>query len=113
MRLHHVPAAERLDTWTWPLNIGQVSTTLQRLERDGLVVREAEQWMTRRPWRLTDQGRAEGRLQQPRLRATRGRASWSPLALVRSYRRTCDLIQRQRAALNTLHDRPDCAGTWT
>lgn len=26
---------------TWPLNIGQVSTTLGRLERDGLVVRHA------------------------------------------------------------------------
>lgn len=28
---------------TWPLNVGQVYTTLGRLERDGLVVREGEE----------------------------------------------------------------------
>ena len=29
----------------WPLNVGQVYTTLQRLERDGLV--ESDDWPTR------------------------------------------------------------------
>lgn len=46
---------------TWPLNIGQVSTTLERLARDGLVVRAdaVEDAHTREPWSLTDAGRAE------------------------------------------------------
>ena len=40
----------------WPLNAGQVYTTLARLERDGLV--EAEEGPPdRRPWRITDRGR--------------------------------------------------------
>jgi len=45
---------------TWPLNIGQVYTTLSRLERDGLVepvgVADAEGRVT---YRITDAGRAE------------------------------------------------------
>ena len=45
---------------TWPLNVGQVYTTLARLERDGLV--EAAGGADdegRIDYRLTDQGRAE------------------------------------------------------
>ena len=45
---------------TWPLNVGQVYTTLSRLERDGLV--EAAGGADdegRIGYRLTDQGRAE------------------------------------------------------
>ena len=44
---------------TWPLNIGQVYTTLNRLERDGLVepVGEAEQG--RVVYRITDKGHTE------------------------------------------------------
>jgi DNA-binding PadR family transcriptional regulator len=45
---------------TWPLNIGQVYTTLSRLERDGLVEpagdADAEGRVT---YRITDAGRAE------------------------------------------------------
>jgi DNA-binding PadR family transcriptional regulator len=44
----------------WPLNVGQVYTTLQRLERDGLVEsdgREADG--PQRRYRLTEQGAAE------------------------------------------------------
>lgn len=42
----------------WPLNVGQVYTTLERLERDGLV--EASQADEgQRAWRLTDRGREE------------------------------------------------------
>ena len=47
---------------TWPLNIGQVYTTLTRLERDGLVVAEVvpqDQTPDRKVYALTDAGRAE------------------------------------------------------
>jgi DNA-binding PadR family transcriptional regulator len=44
---------------TWPLNIGQVYTTLSRLERDGLVEALPEGEAGQRPYRITEQGRAE------------------------------------------------------
>src|SRR5215468_4726924 len=44
---------------TWPLNIGQVYTTLSRLERDGLVRALAAADGGQRPYELTDAGRAE------------------------------------------------------
>ena len=45
---------------TWPLNVGQVYTTLTRLERDGLVEGAGEADAEGRiAYRLTDQGRAE------------------------------------------------------
>ncbi|GIF67060.1 transcriptional regulator [Asanoa ishikariensis] len=44
---------------TWPLNIGQVYTTLSRLERDGLVRPLPENDGGQRPYQLTDLGRAE------------------------------------------------------
>jgi DNA-binding PadR family transcriptional regulator len=44
---------------TWPLNIGQVYTTLSRLERDGLVRPLPENDGGQRPYELTDLGRAE------------------------------------------------------
>ena len=40
----------------WPLNAGQVYTTLSRLERDGLVTAEGEP-DDRRAWHVTDEGR--------------------------------------------------------
>jgi DNA-binding PadR family transcriptional regulator len=43
----------------WPLNIGQVYTTLARLEREGLVTRLDEDERDRTPYELTDGGRAE------------------------------------------------------
>lgn len=51
---------ERRTGGTWPLNVGQVYTTLSRLERDGLVEgagRADEEG--RIAYRLTDAGRAE------------------------------------------------------
>ena len=36
----------------WPLNVGQVYTTLQRLERDGLVVSEGDDEGPQRPAEL-------------------------------------------------------------
>lgn len=51
---------------TWPLNVGQVYTTLARLERDGLVQRDElvegagpADGEGRIPYRLTDGGQAE------------------------------------------------------
>ena len=49
---------ERQTGGTWPLNIGQVYTTLARLERDGLVEHLGEpDDEGRHPYRLTDAGR--------------------------------------------------------
>jgi DNA-binding PadR family transcriptional regulator len=44
---------------TWPLNVGQVYTTLARLERDGLVEAIGEDAEGRISYRLTRAGRAE------------------------------------------------------
>jgi DNA-binding PadR family transcriptional regulator len=44
---------------TWPLNIGQVYTTLSRLERDGLVSALSENIGGQRPYEITDSGRTE------------------------------------------------------
>jgi DNA-binding PadR family transcriptional regulator len=43
----------------WPLNVGQVYTTLQRLERDGLVASEDEAEGPQKGYRITRSGRAE------------------------------------------------------
>ena len=43
----------------WPLNIGQVYTTLARLEREGFVTRLDEDERDRTPYELTNEGRAE------------------------------------------------------
>ncbi|MEV4900385.1 PadR family transcriptional regulator [Citricoccus sp. NPDC055426] len=44
---------------TWPLNIGQVYTTLDRLERDGLVADQGDDGAGHRNYALTEAGRAE------------------------------------------------------
>ena len=43
----------------WPLNAGQVYTTLSRLERDGLVTTEEGSDPERRAWRITEAGQQE------------------------------------------------------
>lgn len=43
----------------WPLNVGQVYTTLQRLERDGLVESEGEDDSPQRGYRITSEGATE------------------------------------------------------
>ncbi|HJQ01942.1 MAG TPA: PadR family transcriptional regulator [Jatrophihabitans sp.] len=44
----------------WPLNVGQVYTTLQRLERDGLVASDGEDEAgPQKSFRITDAGTAE------------------------------------------------------
>jgi len=42
----------------WPLNVGQVYTTLKRLERDGLVESVADDDEARRAWNITGEGRS-------------------------------------------------------
>lgn len=49
---------EKSTAGAWPLNVGQVYTTLARLERDGLVVAEGHDDGPRQSWRITDEGRA-------------------------------------------------------
>ena len=44
---------------TWPLNIGQVYTTLSRLERDGLAVPLPASDTGQRPYSITEAGRAD------------------------------------------------------
>jgi DNA-binding PadR family transcriptional regulator len=43
----------------WPLNVGQVYTTLQRLERDGLVEAEDDEPGPQHGYRISDSGRDE------------------------------------------------------
>ena len=44
---------------TWPLNVGQVYTTLTRLERDGLATAQGEDAEGHVIYRITDAGRDE------------------------------------------------------
>ncbi|WBB98592.1 MULTISPECIES: PadR family transcriptional regulator [unclassified Solwaraspora] len=50
-------AFEEATGGAWPLNIGQVYTTLSRLERDGLVHALAGNAAGQRPFAITDAGR--------------------------------------------------------
>ncbi len=50
---------EERTSGTWPLNIGQVYTTLGRLERDGMVVQEGVDEAGRVLYALTEAGRDE------------------------------------------------------
>ena len=43
----------------WPLNVGQVYTTLQRLERDGLVESDGEGERSQKRYRITGAGEQE------------------------------------------------------
>jgi len=51
----------------WPLNVGQVYTTLQRLERDGMVASDGSEDGPQKDYRITDAGALEltGWLQTP------------------------------------------------
>ena len=46
---------------TWPLNVGQIYTTLDRLERDGLVAKGDTDAQGHVYWEITDAGRLEVR----------------------------------------------------
>ncbi|UYO98207.1 PadR family transcriptional regulator [Microbacterium sp. M28] len=65
---------------TWPLNVGQIYNTLERLERDGLVARGDADDQGHVYWRITDAGSAEvaSWLSSP---VERGRAPRDELAI--------------------------------
>lgn len=89
---------------TWPLNIGQVSTTLARLHRDGLVDKDDAA-----AWHLTPAGRQAlaAWWDEPVARLAAGRDELIiKLALAATTGQDLPaLIQRQRAATQrTLHD---------
>jgi DNA-binding PadR family transcriptional regulator len=73
---------------TWPLNIGQVYTTLSRLERDGLVRPLPENEAGQRPYQITDAGQAD-------------LASWFATAVSRGDRPRDELAIKLALALTT------------
>lgn len=93
---------------TWPLNIGQVYTTLARLERDQMVQALPENESGQRPYRITDAGRRHlaGWFASPVRPADRPRDELTiklALAVTTPGVNVADVIQRQRAAtLRTL-----------
>lgn len=95
-----------------PLNIGQVSTTLQRLERDGLVIRDDGPAgdPTGQPWRLTAAGHEElaGWWASPVVADQRGRDELVMKLMLATIVPGVDiaaLIQDQRAATQRgMHD---------
>ncbi|MFJ2618893.1 PadR family transcriptional regulator [Glutamicibacter sp. NPDC087344] len=98
---------------TLPLNIGQVSTTLQRLERDGLIAQSSnnsEDPTAPEPWHLTQSGLDELNAwwERPVSRETRGRDELViklALAVAVPGVDVAALVQRQRSATQrVLHD---------
>lgn len=99
-----------------PLNIGQVSTTLQRLERDGMVVRDndaadgGENDGTGQLWALSDEGRNElaSWWLQPVIAAGRGRDELVVKLTLATVTPDVDveaLVQTQRASTQRImHD---------
>ena len=57
LQLRHEFEARTGDVW--PLNVGQVYTTLQRLERDGLVASDGIEDGPQKGYRITDDGSTE------------------------------------------------------
>ncbi|MEU6859427.1 PadR family transcriptional regulator [Glycomyces sp. NPDC046736] len=88
---------------TWPLNIGQVYTTLNRLERDDLVEALPENESGQRPYRITEPGRRQlaGWFASPVQAADRPRDELTiklALAVTTPGVDVADVIQRQRSA---------------
>lgn len=97
---------ERATGGSWAINVGQVYTTLARLERDGLVA-EAGESDDRRDYRITDVGRAElGRwFAEPFVPDAAPRDELTAKVLLAVAARDIDvrgLIQRQRSATVSL-----------
>lgn len=94
---------------SWPLNVGQVHTTLQRLERDGLVVR-LEPDEGSEPFEITRAGRDElaAWWQTPVQRLQPAREELViklAMAVAVHNADVADIIQRQRTAtMRALHD---------
>ena len=109
---------------TWPLNIGQVYTTLNRLERDELVEAMPENESGQRPYRITATGRRHlaGWFASPVQAADRPRDELTiklALAVTTPGVDVADVIQRQRSAtlrllqeytrLKSAEDQPELA----
>ena len=95
---------------TWPLNVGQIYNTLERLERDGLVAKGDTDDQGHVFFEITDAGRAEVRswLGSP---VERGQGTRDELAIKLALAATlpgvdvADVIQTQRkASLNQLQE---------
>jgi DNA-binding PadR family transcriptional regulator len=101
---------ERRTGGTWPVNIGQVYSTLDRLERDGLVTAGARNQDGQRPYTITEAGRGAVRawFAEPVLRSGLARdelAMKLALAVSRGEEEVRNVIQIQRGAtLRTLQD---------
>ncbi|WP_109209971.1 MULTISPECIES: PadR family transcriptional regulator [Microbacterium] len=88
---------------TWPLNVGQIYNTLDRLERDGLVEKGDVDEQGHVYWQITDAGTAEARdwLASP---VQRGQGTRDELAIKLAVAATlpgvdvADIIQTQRRA---------------
>ncbi|GAA5211497.1 PadR family transcriptional regulator [Microbacterium kyungheense] len=88
---------------TWPLNVGQIYNTLDRLERDGLVEKGDVDDQGHVYWQITDAGAAEVRswLDSP---VERGQGTRDELAIKLAVAATlpgvevADIIQTQRRA---------------
>ncbi|HKT56673.1 MAG TPA: PadR family transcriptional regulator [Microbacterium sp.] len=88
---------------TWPLNVGQIYNTLERLDRDGLVEKGDTDDQGHVYWRITDAGRDEVRdwLDSP---VTRTGGTRDELAIKLAIAATlpgvdvAEVIQRQRSA---------------
>ena len=91
---------------TWPLNVGQVYTTLARLERDGLVEPQEQDAEGRLRYAITEVGRDEldGWFASPVVSADRPRDELAiklALAVTVPGIDVSEVIQRQRAATIT------------
>jgi DNA-binding PadR family transcriptional regulator len=92
---------------TWQINIGQVYTTLQRLERDGLVESTESNGDGRVVYTVTDAGRAQVRewLDRPVDLAASGRDEISLKVLMAMVSGVIDprrVVERQRGSTMTL-----------
>lgn len=101
---------ERRTGSTWPLNVGQIYNTLERLERDGLVVKTDSDSEGHVYFAITDAGRAEvaAWLSSPVVRTTATRDELAIKLTVAATLPGVDLtavvqVQR-RATLRTLQD---------
>lgn len=95
---------------SWPVNVGQIYTTLDRLERDGLVAKGDSDEQGHVYYEITDAGRSEARewLSSPVARAT-GTRDELPLKLALAATLpgvdVAAIVQTQRhASLAALHD---------
>lgn len=91
----------------WQVNIGQVYTTLQRLERDGLVASTAANRDGRVVYTITDAGRVEARawMESPVELAAAGRDEISLkvlMAIVSGVEDPRRVIEKQRGATMTI-----------